>query len=341
MTKFNGFQSPNFTQVPNEYLEYTTSAECDLTALQMRIMNLVFRETFGWHDKHKALVISSTYIMDLFDIKKRNSVVNALTDLVDNKQFLESIEVGKLSKKVRANIEKLIGKTLHPSQKIYRLNLIKEKKRPWDNAEKPHIKDSNQKVSIDDDTNQKVIDKYNQKVSIKGNQKVSIVEAESLDTIGVEASLNKGLNKDLNKEEEEVSPHSELISFLLSKDITLENAKAFETRLLREGITGYTNDDVIEAIRLSLTDFVEGHCKSPYLWAVGKLKNILDSKTKGENKKPVRKPNKPTRTEKLPDWFDDKKEQGQVEPKKKEKPNSEAVDPKKEEIERMLQQLRA
>jgi DNA-binding MarR family transcriptional regulator len=47
-----------------------------------------------------------------------------------------------------------------------------------------------------------------------------------------------------------------------------------------------------------------------------------------------------TRKEVLPDWFDDKKGQGQVEPKQVKKSNSEAVDPKKEEIERMLQQLR-
>ena len=47
-----------------------------------------------------------------------------------------------------------------------------------------------------------------------------------------------------------------------------------------------------------------------------------------------------TRKEVLPDWFNDKKGQGQVEPKQVKKSNSEAVDQKKEKIERMLQQLR-
>ena len=42
------------------------------------------------------------------------------------------------------------------------------------------------------------------------------------------------------EEEEEEAPLSELISFLLTKDITLENAQKFETRLLEKNITGYT-----------------------------------------------------------------------------------------------------
>ena len=47
-----------------------------------------------------------------------------------------------------------------------------------------------------------------------------------------------------------------------------------------------------------------------------------------------------TQKEVLPDWFNDKKGQGQVEPKQVKKSNSEAVNQKKEKIERMLQQLR-
>lgn len=37
MTNFNGFESPNFTQIPNEYLDYTFSPECDLSKVQMQI----------------------------------------------------------------------------------------------------------------------------------------------------------------------------------------------------------------------------------------------------------------------------------------------------------------
>src|SRR4051794_38882351 len=120
MTNFNGFQSPNFTQIPNEYIEYTLSPDCNLTKTQMRIMNLFFRETFGWQDKFRALVLSVSDIMAILGISKKNSVVDALTGLVNGEKFLESIEVGKLPKKVKSNIEKRLGRTLQPRQKLYR-----------------------------------------------------------------------------------------------------------------------------------------------------------------------------------------------------------------------------
>jgi hypothetical protein len=69
-----------------------------------------------------------------------------------------------------------------------------------------------------------------------------------------------------------------LVSFLLPRYYHLENILKFENRLLKEGITGYTYDDVIKAIDLSLIDCQEGTCSEPFIWAVGKLKRLLDSK---------------------------------------------------------------
>jgi hypothetical protein len=337
MTNFNGFESPNFTQIPNEYLDYTFSPECDLSKVQMQIMNFVFRETFGWQDKHKILVFSATDIMALLNIKNRNQVVNALNGLVYGHKFLESITVSDLSKKVRSNIEKSLGRTLQPKQKIYRLNLIEGKKRRWDNIEEPHTdlqeRKEQFKGSIKSDTTTSI--KSDTTTSIKSD---TTLEDKSLDTVGVEPPLNKGLNKDLNKlEEEEENNHSELVSFLLLKDITLENAIKFETRLLEEGLTGYTNDDVIEAIKLSLTDFVNGVCNSPYKWAVGKLKYILDSKTQKTTSEPNKaRKGKVIHKELLPDWFDEN------EPEQHITAESSNVDQeqKKQEIEEMLRQLR-
>lgn len=147
------------------------------------------------------------------------------------------------------------------------------------------------------------------------------------------------------EEEEEVS-HSKLISFLLTKDITLENAIKFETRLLKEGLTDYTNEDVIEALRRSFVDFKKGICESPYLWAVGKLKTILDTKNKVDEKetsKTKSKSSKKTiRTELLPDWFEENPSEQSPTPKQ----DGQAKDPKehelkKLEIEEMLEKLRS
>ncbi|MCQ6275438.1 hypothetical protein JMM81_10750 [Bacillus sp. V3B] len=111
--------------------------------------------------------------------------------------------------------------------------------------------------------------------------------------------------------------------------------------MTEEGVTGYTNDDVIEAIGLSLQDFVDGVCNLPYLSAVRKLKYILDSKTTAvgkKNKSNKFRDKKVTRKEKLPNWFkENEKRDVQDEPSL-----STPTDPeqKKQEIERMLQQLR-
>jgi hypothetical protein len=107
------------------------------------------------------------------------------------------------------------------------------------------------------------------------------------------------------EEEEEKNTQSELVSFLLSKNITLENALIFETKLLKEGLTGFTNDQVLEALELSFYDFVDGHCTSPYKWAVGKLKYLLDGNLKKLNPRQRKGTTRPIRVEMLPSWFDE------------------------------------
>ena len=72
----------------------------------------------------------------------------------------------------------------------------------------------------------------------------------------METSKGRDNKKPLSKleEEEKVSP-SDLVSFLISKDITLDNALKFETRLLEDGLEGFTYEQVLDAIEWSLPDF--------------------------------------------------------------------------------------
>ena len=153
--------------------------------------------------------------------------------------------------------------------------------------------------------------------------------------------IPKGSSESL--EEEEKTSHSELVQFLLSKDITLENALIFENKLLEIGLAGFTYDQVIEALELSFRDFVEGHCNSPYKWAVGKLKHLMDGSIQSAQKKPI-KPNKqqkqgeqkPIRTEMLPEWFDENETQQPAAEQNKKNPEQ-----AKRELEDMLKRLRA
>lgn len=147
------------------------------------------------------------------------------------------------------------------------------------------------------------------------------------------------LNKTNLEEEEEKNSHSELISFLLSKDIILENALVFENKMLEEGLTGFTNDQVIDALELSFNDFVNGHCNSPYKWAVGKLKMLLDGKIKAvKGKSKQRKGKAVVRKELLPDWFDNDETKKVVTAAPKNEVDQEQ---EKQEIEDMLKRLRA
>jgi hypothetical protein len=166
-------------------------------------------------------------------------------------------------------------------------------------------------------------------------------DAEKKDSANQYINNTKGNNTNLNntnlEEEEKVSP-SDLVSFLISKDITLDNALKFETRLLEKDLEGFTYEQVLDAIEWSLHRFLEGKCDEPYIYAVGRLKRVLDGKVKDIANKPMNKTTKkrPVRTEKLPEWFDqeENKEKLPAEPEQ-------TQEEKKQEIEDMLKKLRA
>lgn len=308
MTTFNGFQSPNFTQIPNEYLDYTFSPESDLSKVQMQIMNFVFRETFGWQDKHKILVFSATDIMALLNIRKRNTVTNALNGLVEDKKFLESMEVSNLPKKVRSNIEKSLKRTLQPKQKIYRLNLVDGKKRSWDNIEEPHtdiierktsFKSGNQMVT----SNEKVITSGNQMVTSSNNQKVTTLGVETIDTVETDQPLNKDLNKLVNK----ISSSRDSINNELKNKYCNVPFEVVKEELLNDPTA------TINTIK--------------------QYKSMLEYRLKNWKHKPTKLTKyykKPIRSEMLPDWFDEE--------------NKTVEEPKKEElppINELLKQIRS
>jgi hypothetical protein len=140
------------------------------------------------------------------------------------------------------------------------------------------------------------------------------------------------------EEEEEKVPPSDLVSFLISKDITLDNALKFETRILEEGLERFTYEQVLDAIEWSLHRFLEGKCDEPYIYAVGRLQRILDGKVKVIANKPMNKSTKRKiiRMEKLPEWFD-REENAEQLPSAPEK----TQEHKKQDVENMLKKLRA
>ena len=352
MTNFQGFNTPDgFTQIPNEYLEYTYSHECDLTLVDMKIMNLFFRNTFGWFGKQQyGIILSLTDIQIIINQKNKNQVSGSLQKLVE-KNFLQKKAVSELTKKQKSNIEKSLDKKLKSNQVIYRLKL-KDNPLPWDVIVNVETQIGKKKIeelregfhtSIKSDTGIKIDTDTSIKIDTgSSNQIDTSATVEPLETLRVSDSLNKGLNKGLNKKEEEEKTslsHSELISFLLSKDITIENAIKFETRLLEERLSGFTRDQVLKAIEWSLQQFIDGKCDEPYIYAVGRLQRMLDGKVKEVSNKQKRKPrkSKPIRTEILPEWF---KESSLItdEPKKKSK---EEIEQSKQEIEDLLKKLRS
>ena len=179
--------------------------------------------------------------------------------------------------------------------------------------------------------------RYNQ---ISEKPKTRILENRKQD-FGKTDTNKKELNKKdlIKEEEEEEEKKTGLISFLLSKDITPENAVMFENALIKENLTGYTNDDIIKAIELSLNDFINGVCNEPYVWAAGKLKRILDSKIKRSSSAGTAR-KESIRKEILPDWFKENegRQQEQLERKKL---TPEEIEKNKKEIAEKLKQLRA
>jgi Replication initiator protein A (RepA) N-terminus len=239
------------------------------------------------------------------------------------------MEIFDCSKQTASNIKK----------KLVRVGLLEIKKNGQGQADWLYLK---KPIVTDEDIYE--IDKAESLGAVeKSKNKTSkSLENRRLEVQKIDANDTDLSNTDFNNLEEEES-QSELISFLLTKDITLENAVAFETRLIEEAVTGYENDDVLEALRQSFVDFKNGVCNSPYLWAVRKLKYILDSKTRATIKKPTSKQKKPTRTEKLPDWFDKDEKQSEDSNKSNDsssnRSNNEEKDEAKRKIEEQLKEL--
>lgn len=117
---------------------------------------------------------------------------------------------------------------------------------------------------------------------------------------------NNSFNKNRIKEEEEEASlvKSNLVKFLTTKNISIDNAIKFENKLLKEQLTDYTNEQVLEAIEWSLEQFEQGKCHEPYIYAVGRLKRMLDGKLKEVAVKPKSNRKNDNKTKELvPDWF--------------------------------------
>lgn len=148
-------------------------------------------------------------------------------------------------------------------------------------------------------------------------------------------SNNDFSNNNLEEEEEVASlTESELIRFLKTKNISLENAVKFENKLIDEQLVGYTDKQVIEAIEWSLEQFEQGKCFEPYVYAVGRLKRMLDGKLKDikSTSKEYSSKGKLSSNEIIPEWFN---KRNQI---KEEKPLSN--DEKKSADERRIEILR-
>ncbi|MGE7191986.1 hypothetical protein [Lysinibacillus fusiformis] len=232
---FKGFESPKtepFTKVPNEYLEYTSSPECDLSAIELRIMNFFFRETYGWKNGDHQLVASVTDFQAMFGIQKRKSVIDALDRLTKEKRFLQSVQIRELSPRTRKKIQTVMNKTLHPAQKLYRLHSKADANKGWGNVRNWNNSENKARkqeflllkktknevdksdngyysVTIENEDNgyqsvtnngyQSVTNNGYQSVTNNGYQSVTNDESESLEPVMVEAPLKKGLKKDLKK----------------------------------------------------------------------------------------------------------------------------------------------
>ena len=149
MKDFKGFEDPRmgFTQIPNEYLDYTISGECDLNSIELRIMNLFFRSTFGWHKQESTIIFSITDLQVILNVKNRKQIVDAMKKLSDTKEFLQKMLVSDLKKSERRNIERILNKTLKSNQILYRLN-IKDNNSRWDNVHDIKAKMQNEIIEM-------------------------------------------------------------------------------------------------------------------------------------------------------------------------------------------------
>jgi Replication initiator protein A (RepA) N-terminus len=236
------------------------------------------------------------------------------------------MEIFDCSKQTASNIKK----------NLVKVGLLEVKRNGQGNADWLYLK---KPIVTDDDIY--LIDKVESLGAVEKSKKQT---SKSLKNGRLEVSKIDANDTDFNKtdfnnlEEEEKTSHSKLVSFLLSKDITLENALLFENRLLEEQLTGFTYDDVIKAIEDSLNDFLDGFCNEPYVWAVGKLKRLLDGKIKAVKDKPKQRKGKTkiVRTEKMPEHMKDY--YVAPTPTEEEKARKKA---QRQEIEEMLKKLRS
>ncbi|MFP7202640.1 hypothetical protein SFC08_16845 [Lysinibacillus halotolerans] len=139
-------------------------------------------------------------------------------------------------------------------------------------------------------------------------------------------------------EEEDEASHSDLIKFLISKNILIENAIKFEAKLQEEMLTDFTYEQIEKAIEWSLKQFEQGKCYEPYSYAVGRLKRMLDGKLKEISLKPESKGtfNKKSK-EIIPDWLRAQKDpefaKVYYEQQRKKEENNQQVEFQKQRIE--------
>lgn len=209
------FESPNFTQVPNLYLEELIAG--NLKEIDSRIMALFIRNTFGWQERSAALCLSRNDIADILGYVKLKPISESLERLENEKDWIQSIKVKDLEPRVRENIETIlkVSKKLQPNQKIYRLKIEGYENRSWDNIRqvKTSKKEENESgyESVPTPENEGGYDTVSTSgyeavptsgydtVPTSGDRTVPTSDVETVEGVSVSESLNKGLNKDLNK----------------------------------------------------------------------------------------------------------------------------------------------
>lgn len=158
------------------------------------------------------------------------------------------------------------------------------------------------------------------------NQDAENKDAENQYINNTKENNTKENNTNTEEDEEEERPLSDLILFLLTKNITLENAVKFENRLIESNLTGYTKDQCLDAIDLSLLDFEKGIADEPYIWAVGKLERLLDGRLNVVKNKPKKANLTKGRKEGVvPDWLAEHQRQQQEEDRKREEEQNKKV----------------
>ncbi|MGN7485332.1 hypothetical protein ACTHPB_27820 [Priestia megaterium] len=215
------FESPNFTQVPNLYLEELIAG--NLKEIDSRIMALFIRNTFGWQERSAALCLSRNDIADILGYVKLKPISESLERLENEKDWIQSIKVKDLEPRVRENIETIlkVSKKLQPNQKIYRLKIEGYENRSWDNIRQvktskkaeneggydtvPTTENEGGYEAVSTSGYEAVPTSGYEAVPTSGDHTVPTLELETVEGVSVSEPLNKGLNKDLNKDLNKIS----------------------------------------------------------------------------------------------------------------------------------------